>query len=92
MAMSDISGTTSSSAPAPHADAILDAAETGCATLTPLIRGRIRALESGQILEVRTDDPTAQDSLLSWCALTGHSLVAAVADQAQGKQYFIRKK
>ena len=80
------------SAPAPHADAIFDAAETGCATLTPLIRGRIRALESGQILEVRTDDPTAHESLLSWCALTGHTLAAVVADQRQGKQYFIRKK
>ncbi len=90
--MSDTPGTMSSGAPAPHADALFDAAEMGCATLTPLIRARIRALESGQILEVRTDDPTAYDNLLSWCSLTGHTLAAVVADQGQGKQYFIRKK
>lgn len=90
--MSDIPGTMSSGAPTPHADAIFEAAEEGCATLTPLIRARIRKLESGQILEVRTNDPTAHESLLSWCALTGHTLAAVVADQGQGKQYFIRKK
>jgi TusA-related sulfurtransferase len=90
--MSDSLGTMASGAQAPHADAILDAADTDCGTLTPFIRGRIRALESGQVLEVRTGDPTAHASLLSWCELTGHTLVAAVADPEHGARYFIRKK
>ena len=89
--MSDTPGTAPSGATAPHADAIFDAMETECATLTPLIRARIRALESGQMLEVRTNDPTAHENLLSWCSLTGHTLAAVIADQGQGKQYFIRK-
>ena len=90
--MSDSVETMASGALGPHADAILDAADAECATLTPLIRGRIRALESGQTLEVRTGDPTAHASLLSWCELTGHTLVSAVADPEYGKRYFIRKK
>lgn len=89
--MSDSPGTMASGAVTPHADVILDAADSQCATLTPLIRGRIRGLESGQVLEVRTGDPTAHESLISWCALTGHTLVAALADPEYGKRYFIRK-
>lgn len=90
--MSDTPLDISTSAPLPHADAVLDAADEGCATLTPLIQSRIKELESGQILDVRTDDPTAHESLLAWCSLTGHTLAAVDADNAQGKRFLIRKK
>lgn len=80
------------SAPLPHADAVLDAPGEGCATLTPLIRARIRQLESGQILDVRTDDPTAHESLQAWCRLTGHVLVAVRDSGAQGQRFLICKK
>lgn len=78
--------------PVPHADAVLDAPGEGCATLTPLIRARIRELESGQILDVRTDDPTAHESLQAWCRLTGHTLAAVRDSGAHGKRFLIRKK
>ena len=91
-AIPDTSVETTTSAPLPHANAVLDAAGEGCATLTPLIRSRIKELESGQILEVRTDDPTAHESLLAWCSLTGHTLAAVGTDNAQGKRFLIRKK
>jgi TusA-related sulfurtransferase len=80
------------SAPVPHADAVLDALGEGCATLTPLIRARVRELESGQILDVRTDDPTAHESLQAWCRLTGHTLAAVEVNGAQGQRFLIRKK
>ena len=80
------------SASLPHADAVLDAPEEGCATLTPLIRARMRKLESGQILDVRTDDPTAHDNLQAWCRLTGHTLVAVGDTGAHGKRFLIRKQ
>jgi tRNA 2-thiouridine synthesizing protein A len=83
---------TPTSVSLPDSDAVLDAAGEGCATLTPLVRSRIKVLESGQILEVRTDDPTAEASLLAWCSLTGHTLAAVGTDSAQGKRFFIRKK
>jgi len=76
----------------PRADAVLEAPGEGCATLTPLIRAHIRELESGQILAVRTDDPTAHENLQSWCRLTGHALVAVDASGAHGDRFLIRKK
>lgn len=49
--------------PLPRPDAVLDAPDESCSTLTLMIRTRIRALEPGQILEVRTNDLTAADNL-----------------------------
>jgi TusA-related sulfurtransferase len=83
---------------APHADARLDALGEGCATLTPLIRAHVRALASGQVLEVRCDDPAAHDGIPAWCRLTGNELLDAVdePDSAAGggrrTRFYIRKK
>lgn len=76
----------------PHADRMLDALGEGCATLTPLIGARIRELESGQMLDVRTDDPAAHASLEAWCRLTGHTLTAVSANGSQSQRFLIRKK
>lgn len=75
-----------------HADAVLDAPGEGCATLTPLIRTRLRELDSGQILAVHTDDPTAYENLQAWCRLTGHTLAAVRDSRTNGKRFLIRKK
>ncbi len=77
--------------PLPRPDAVLDAPDESCSTLTPMIRTRIRALEPGQILEVRTNDPTAADNLAAWSRLTGHQLVR-VAEDGKSRRFFIRKK
>ncbi len=78
--------------PMPRPDEVLDATGEGCATLTPLIRARIRTMESGRILEVRTDDPAANDSLQAWIRLTGNELVAIAVDGHEQQRFFIRKK
>lgn len=68
-------------------DALLDAPGESCATLTPLVRARMRELTSGQVLELRTDDPAAPASLAAWCRLTGNELVAS-----RGQRFYLRKK
>jgi tRNA 2-thiouridine synthesizing protein A len=78
--------------PSVEADAVLDAAGQACATLTPLIKQRIRALASGQVLEVRTDDPAAREGVPAWSRLTGNPLVATVEEDAQRTKFFIRKR
>lgn len=78
--------------PLPRPDAVLDAPDQGCITLTPLIRTRMRELQSGQILEVRTDDPTAEENLGAWSRLTGHALVRIVEDGPDSRRFFIRKR
>lgn len=78
--------------PAPRPDALLEAAGETCATLTPLIRARLAALESGSVLEVRCDDPAAREGVPAWSRLTGNTLVASVAEDAERTRFFLRKK
>ena len=76
----------------PVADALFEAPGLACANLTPEIKARIRELESGQVLEVRTDDPAAREGVPAWSRLTGNGLIATVADDELRTRFFIRKK
>ena len=87
---------------APHADAVLEmlglsgAEGTTCALLTPAIKARLREMSAGQVLEVRVeDDPQAREDIASWSRLSGHELLAVVADSARGTgelHFYLRKK
>ena len=77
--------------PAPVA-AVLDAAGATCATLTPLLQATMRDLDSGRVLEVRTDDPSARDGVPAWSRLTGNTLLAAVDEDAEHTRFYLRKK
>jgi tRNA 2-thiouridine synthesizing protein A len=74
-----------------QADALLYGEDASCANLTPLIKARLRQLESGQVLEVVTDEPTAETDITAWCGLTGHALLA-VREEAGTRRFTIRKK
>lgn len=76
----------------PRADAVLDAPGMACASLTPAIRAHIRDLASGQVLEVRADDPAAREGVPAWTRLTGHELLAAVEDDAERTRFYLRRK
>lgn len=75
----------------PRPDSVLEAFGEGCATLTPRIRARMRQLDSGQILEVVSDDPAARDGVPAWSRLTGNPLLAT-ADDGDRLRFLIRKK
>lgn len=77
---------------APTPDAVLDAPGSSCANLTPLIRARIRELASGQLLEVRSDDPAAREGVPAWSRLTGNPLEAVVEDDAERTRFYVRRK
>jgi TusA-related sulfurtransferase len=77
---------------APEADALLDVPGASCAILTPQIRESIMALSSGQVLEVRSDDPAARDGVPAWSRLTGHRLIATVEDDASYTRFFLERK
>ena len=76
----------------PAADVRMDLVGEDCATLTPLIAARVRQLNSGDVIEVVSDDPTARTGLASWSRLTGNPLVAIVDDGPGRTRYFIRRK
>ena len=76
----------------PPPDVRMDLVGEDCATLTPLIAARVRQLNSGEVIEVVSDDPTARTGLASWSRLTGNPLVAVVDDGPGRTRYFIRRK
>jgi tRNA 2-thiouridine synthesizing protein A len=75
----------------PRADATVDFGQAGCGDLTPLIRGRLRELESGQVLEVISEEPAAHEGIPAWSRLTGNELIGTVREQSRSR-FFIRKK
>jgi ubiquinone/menaquinone biosynthesis C-methylase UbiE/TusA-related sulfurtransferase len=79
-------------ADAPAADALLDGAGQSCGALEPLLKVRMRALESGQVLEVRADDPSARLGVAAWSRLTGHTLVATIEESDRHTRFFLRKR
>jgi arsenite methyltransferase len=76
----------------PVADAILDGCGQTCGTLEPQMKLRMRALESGQILEVLADDFTARLGVAAWSRLTGHTLVATIEEDRLRTRFFLRKR
>ena len=76
----------------PPASAVLDAPGSSCASLTPLIRARIRELASGQVLEVRSDDPAAREGVPAWSRLTGNELLATVHEDLDRTRFYLRRK
>jgi TusA-related sulfurtransferase len=54
-----------------------------CALLTPAIKGKFQTMSAGQILEIRVNDPTAREDIASWCRLSGHELLAEIAESSQ---------
>ena len=77
---------------APKADAVLDAPGAACASLTPMIRARIHELASGQVLEVRSDDPAAREGVPAWSRLTGNLLEAVVEEDAERTRFYRKRK
>ena len=71
---------------------VLDAPGQSCALLTPLIKQEITKLKSGDVLEIRTDDPSAREGVPAWSRLTGNELVGQVEDSEFQTRFFIRKK
>ena len=76
---------------APVADMTIDLGQAGCGDLTPLIRGRMRELQSGQVLEVISEEPAAHEGIPAWSRLTGNELVGSVREPLRSR-FFIRKK
>ena len=64
-----------------------DAGDMGCGELIVLLRGKVRSLEPGGILELIAQDTGALEDIPAWCRLTGHALV-----RAEHPRYLIRRK
>ncbi len=63
-----------------------------CAVLTPAIRAKLRAMESGQVLEVRVDDPSARGDIEAWSRLSGNTLLKVIETPGTELRFFVKKK
>ncbi len=85
------------SAALPQADSLLEMLDrdehTGaaCAVLTPLIKSKLRAMQSGQILEVRVADSSARSDIEAWCRLSGNALLKVIEEESK-LRCFVQKK
>ena len=71
-------------------DADLDALGLLCPLPVLKARKRLQALQSGQVLRVRADDPAAVIDVPHFCAEAGHDLIAQ-SDSGAVQTYLIRK-
>ncbi len=72
----------------------IGAANTGstCAVLTPAIRAKLRGMQSGQVLEVRVDDPSALNDIEAWSRLSGNTLLKVIDNEGPELRFFVKKK
>ncbi len=63
-----------------------------CAILTPAIKSKLREMNSGQILEVQVDDPSARSDIEAWCRLSGNILLQVIECKDQALRFFVKKK
>jgi tRNA 2-thiouridine synthesizing protein A len=52
-----------------------NAGDLGCGELVLELRGRLQAMDPGQVLRLVAHDPGAPADIPAWCRLTGHRLV-----------------
>ena len=76
-------------APNPHPTQVLDAPGLACISLTPLIKQTISQLASGDVLEVRTDDPAAREGVPAWCRLTKNPLLSSIENDSTSTTFSI---
>jgi TusA-related sulfurtransferase len=70
----------------------LNALGADCSTLIPTLARTMAAVPAGGVLDVLTDDPTAEASLSSWARLTGHEIVRSRPARLAGNHWYLRRK
>jgi TusA-related sulfurtransferase len=63
-----------------------------CAVLTPAIRSKLREMQTGQVLEVRVDDPSAKSDVEAWSRLSGNELLKVIDTEGPTLRFFVKKK
>jgi arsenite methyltransferase len=78
--------------PAPAADAVVNGYGQPCGKLESVLKAQMRAIASGQVLEIRADDPVARLGVPAWSRLAGHTLLATIEEDDLRTRFFLRKR
>lgn len=76
----------------PVPSAVLEAYGSGCGTVESLLRGRLRDLRSGQVLELRGDQPELRIGIPAWCRLSGNELLHTLPEDDRRTRFYVRRK
>lgn len=74
------------------ADKNLKATGLACINLTPEIKKAMSEMQSGEVLEVFSDDSASREGIPAWCRLTGHALLDTKEITPEETAFFIQKK
>jgi len=74
----------------PPADCEVDATGLVCPEPLMVVRNRVRAMASGEVVHVRATDPSTRRDLADFCRFMGHRLLAEHATPGIF-EYWIRK-
>jgi TusA-related sulfurtransferase/uncharacterized OsmC-like protein len=70
---------------------MFDGGDLDCGSgLALLIREHMLEVPEGEVLEVKSREPTVRDDLPPWCQLTGHEYLGAL-EAEDGTRYFVRR-
>ncbi len=72
-------------------DAVADFGKKGCGDLAIALMQKMKTLQAGQVLEVRSSDPGAPSDIPAWCRMTKNTLLAGPTGE-NGMCYYIKKK
>jgi TusA-related sulfurtransferase len=92
---SDAVAATAAAAVAPaelQADMVLEMYGRACGVIEPVMKQQMRAMSSGQVLEVRVDDPAARLGVPAWSRLAGHALLTTIEEDERRTRFFLRKR
>ena len=79
-------------AAAPPPDAVVDGHGVPCGKLEPMMKAGMRALASGQVLEVSADDPLARLGVPAWSRLSGHMVLETIEEGDRRTRFLLRKR
>lgn len=86
---SNLDGSVSAVGPVAH---VFDGGAMDCGSgLILLIRQNMLQVPAGQILEMRSSEPTVVDELPPWCRMTGHEHLASLEESPGRWRHFLRR-
>jgi len=78
--------------PAPVANLVVNGYGQPCGKLEPVLKAQMRAIASGQVLEIQADDPVARLGVPAWSRVAGHTLLATIEEDDRRTRFFLRKR
>ncbi len=72
-------------------DAVLDCVGLACPMPIFKTSSRIKELETGQVLEVQSDDDGIENDMPAWCRMTGNEFLGIAKENGEYRVY-VRKK